>query len=109
MDARRIGVFMLVPVLLLISFLPLSTAGQAQKSNAAYSPTVPNTWDEEALASLEVPLAGPGHSPKHISAADYYRLPVRPIYKSYTQYRPGPRAERLSGLAPAARSDCPLG
>jgi hypothetical protein len=86
MNARRVGLLMLVPVSLLISFLPLSKAGQAQNSSVAYSPTIPKTWDEEALASLEVPLADPGHSPEHISAADYYRLPVRPIFKSYPQY-----------------------
>jgi hypothetical protein len=88
MDARRIGVFTLVAVSLLISFLPFSKAGQAPKSSATYSPTIPKTWDEEALASLEVPLADPGHSAKHISAEDYYRLPVRPIYKSYPKYDP---------------------
>jgi hypothetical protein len=31
-------------------------------------------------------LASPRHSPEHISADDYYRLPVRPIYKSYPAY-----------------------
>ena len=87
MDAR-VGLLTIVPFALLISFLPHSKAGQAQKSSAAYSPAIPKTWDEEALASLEVPLADPGHSPKHISAEDYYRLPVRPIYKSYPQYEP---------------------
>jgi hypothetical protein len=61
-------------------------ASQAQKPPPAYEPVVPRTWDEQALAELEVPLAVPSHSPKHISAEVYYRLPVRPIYKSYPAY-----------------------
>jgi len=40
------------------------------------------------MAKLEVPLAYPRASPKHISADDYYRIPIRPIYKSYPKYHP---------------------
>ena len=109
MDARRVTLFVLLPVSLPIAFLAFINASHAQKPVATYKPIIPKTWDEQALASLEVPLAEPSHSPRHISAEDYYRLPVRPIYKSYHQVRLGPRAARLSGLAPAARPDCPLG
>jgi hypothetical protein len=31
---------------------------------------------------LEIPLADPVGSPKHVSADYYYRIPVAPIYKS---------------------------
>jgi hypothetical protein len=41
------------------------------------------------MATLEVPLANPIGSPKHVSAGYYYRIPVRPIYKSYPVYAPG--------------------
>jgi hypothetical protein len=41
------------------------------------------------MATLEVPLANPIGSPKHVSADYYYRIPVRPIYKSYPIYAPG--------------------
>ncbi|HXG67082.1 MAG TPA: di-heme oxidoredictase family protein [Blastocatellia bacterium] len=41
------------------------------------------------MASLEVPLADPAGSPVHVSAEYYYRIPVRPIYKSYPVYAPG--------------------
>jgi hypothetical protein len=41
------------------------------------------------MATLEVPLANPIGSPKHISADYYYRIPVRPIYKTYPVYAPG--------------------
>jgi hypothetical protein len=36
-----------------------------------------------------VPLADSIGSPKHVSADYYYRIPVRPIYKSYPVYAPG--------------------
>ncbi len=41
------------------------------------------------MAALEVPLANPIGSPKQVPAEYYYRVPVRPIYKSYPIYAPG--------------------
>jgi mono/diheme cytochrome c family protein len=52
-------------------------------------PTIPKTWIDAEIASLEVPLADPAGSPKRVSAQYYYRIPVRPIYKSYPFYAPG--------------------
>src|SRR5262249_42077013 len=80
-----------------------------RKPQAAYNPAIPKTWDETALADLEVPLADASHSPKHISASDYYRIPVRPIYKSYPKYQvdkesPGYR-ERLRQQEPVVLWD----
>ena len=49
---------------------------------------VPLVWDDEALATMGVPLAVPEASPKFVSSDWYYRIPVRPIYKSYFIYRP---------------------
>jgi hypothetical protein len=54
-----------------------------------FRPAIPKTWVDEAIASLEVPLATPGASPRHISAQYYYRIPARKIYKSYPIYAPG--------------------
>jgi hypothetical protein len=76
-------------LLLLVSLAVLVTGGQSQKSGTAFTPTIPKTWDDEAIASLEVPLADPVGSPKHVSADYYYRIPVPPIYKSYPIYAPG--------------------
>src|SRR5215470_11143165 len=64
-------------------------SGQAQKTNGAFTPAVPRTWDDQAIASLEVPPADPTVSRAHVSADYYYRIPVRPIYKSYPVYAPG--------------------
>ncbi|MBV8818551.1 MAG: hypothetical protein JO022_09360, partial [Acidobacteriaceae bacterium] len=49
---------------------------------------VPVTWDSKAVAELEVPLANPRYSAKHISQDEYYKIPARIIYKSYPVYRP---------------------
>ncbi|MGH7495240.1 MAG: hypothetical protein ACREOO_22955, partial [bacterium] len=61
---------------------------QSQSSISTWSPAIPQTWDEQALASLEVPLAESEFSPQHISAGYYYGIPVRPIYKNYPIYTP---------------------
>jgi hypothetical protein len=50
---------------------------------------IPKTWDDAAMATLEVPLAYPAGSPKHVSSGYYYRIPVRPIYRQYPVYAPG--------------------
>jgi hypothetical protein len=50
---------------------------------------IPRTWRQADVARLEVPLANARHSPVHIAEEDYYRIPVRVIYKSYPVYRPG--------------------
>src|SRR5215510_6459669 len=107
MSARRMRVlvFLLVPVLG-VFFL---VAGQAQKPQNNFPPVIPKTWDEQALASVELPLASTGVSPEHIPADYYYRMPVRPIYKSYPIYAPGrePRGyfERLKQLEPEIMFD----
>jgi hypothetical protein len=54
-----------------------------------FSPVIPKTWDQDALASLEVPLPNPEFSPKAVPADYYYRIPVRPIYRGYPVYAPG--------------------
>ena len=87
MDTRRIGRAMFFLFLVFISFSLIST-GQAQKPNSPYKPDIPRTWDDAALADLEVPLADANNSPRHISSDEYYRIPVRPIYKSYSPYHP---------------------
>ena len=49
---------------------------------------VPRAWDDQGLATLVLPLADPAASPEHVPAEYYYRIPVRPIYRSYPVYRP---------------------
>jgi len=76
-----------------VSTAAVVNRGQPQKAKAseteAFLPDVPKTWDDQEMAALELPLAKPVGSPKHVSADYYYRIPVRPIYKSYPVYVPG--------------------
>ncbi len=70
---------------------------------------IPKVWDDDALASMELPLAAPSRSPKHVASTYYYRIPVRPIYKSYPIYaaKKEPRGyfERLQRQEPEIAFD----
>ena len=59
---------------------------QLQKENPTQ---IPETWDPDAIASVEIPLADSKHSPTHISKDYYYRIPTRRVYKSYPVYAYG--------------------
>jgi hypothetical protein len=50
---------------------------------------IPLTWNSNDVEGLEVPLADPRFSPKHISQEEYYKIPARVIYKNYPVYYPG--------------------
>jgi hypothetical protein len=65
-------------------FVVPSPLGAAQ----SFSPAIPRTWDPEALRDLELPLAGLGKPPSHITPEYYYAQKVRPIYASYPVYHP---------------------
>lgn len=83
----RITSHVLAGALLIIS-LGITTSvrsGEAQRSKTI----IPKTWDDAAMPTLEVPLANPIGSPKDVSAEYYYKIPVRPIYRSYPIYAPG--------------------
>lgn len=45
-------------------------------------------WNDQAMKDLEIPLAHSKFSPKHIPAEAYYRIPVRPVWKTYPVYHP---------------------
>src|SRR5580698_1323895 len=73
-------------ILCIASFWSVLAWSQSSKNPAL---VIPRTWDDAAMKTLEVPLANPTASPKHVSADYYYRIPVRPIYKQYPVYAPG--------------------
>lgn len=74
-------------VILAVATATLKLSGQAER--IADVRAIPKTWDEQAIATLEIPLANPVGSPKHVTADYYYRIPVEPIYKHYPVYAPG--------------------
>ena len=55
----------------------------------AAQPSVPKMWNAGELASFELPLVNADRSAQHATPDYYYRLAVRPIYKSYPIYAPG--------------------
>ena len=55
----------------------------------AAQPSVPKAWDAGELAAFELPLVNADRSAQHATPDYYYRLAVRPIYKSYPIYAPG--------------------
>jgi hypothetical protein len=98
----RLGILALALSVLPITVVMTNAAGQNDQENPR--PQVPRTWDDRAMATLEVPLADASASPVPVSADYYYRIPVRPIYKTYPVYHPSQEPsgyfERLNGLEP---------
>ena len=82
-----IKLFVAAPLAFL--FIIASISGSpAQNPKKKWSPIIPKTWDDEAVASIELPLPYARYSPTHVSSDYYYSIPVRPIYKDYAIYRP---------------------
>src|SRR5215813_8304618 len=79
---------LLITVALVFSSITASTSSIAQDSKKTWSPDIPKTWDDNAMLSLQIPLAHPAVSPKFISSDYYYKMPVRPVYRSYPIYHP---------------------
>lgn len=50
--------------------------GLAPESESCTSPQIPRTWDDEAVAEVEVTLANPAYSPAPVTS-DYDYLAVR--------------------------------
>ena len=51
-------------------------------------PSVPRTWDDEAVRTMELPLVGLGAPPRHVSSEYYYSTPTSRIPKTYPVYAP---------------------
>jgi len=50
---------------------------------------IPKAWNDGAIDSLEVSSPARDYTPRHVRSEYYYRIPVRPIYRTYPRYRPG--------------------
>lgn len=73
-------------------FAPAESRQRPKKRRDAASdapPPVPRMWDDEAIATMDLPLADAKVKLVHAKAEDYYRIPARTIYKSYPVYAPG--------------------
>lgn len=87
-DARRVRGMKAVASICFGLVVAVSTAGQLYQ-RPDFSPTIPRTWDEGALSTLEVPSPDPAFTPKAVPVDYYYRIPVRPIHRGYPVYAPG--------------------
>ena len=102
MRAKSIRLFILA---VFISFVLCRVCfnSQAQNTETRYSPAIPKTWDEAALADWATPVAGLNLRPKHISEKEYYSLPVENL-RSYPVYfegrEPAGYWEMLQGVGP---------
>jgi hypothetical protein len=77
-------------LLLLAGSALIVVCGAAAIARQPHDGTViPRTWDDEAVARSLLPLADASASPKHVTTDEYYRIPVKPIYKGYPVYAPG--------------------
>src|SRR5262249_9498074 len=65
---------------------------QAQQTESSFTPVIPKTWDEAALAEWVTPVAGLNVRPIHISAKEYYSMPVENL-RTYPVYVPGREPE----------------
>src|SRR4051812_39016559 len=95
------------PALAILAVLSLTATDgcrRAQEAGACKPPTIPKVWDDDAIASLELPLVDPTRSPRLPLAGYYDAIPVRKIYKGYPVYRgdtqPPGYIEQLRGRKP---------
>ena len=51
-----------------------------------FRPQIPHMWDDASMSDVELPLPRPQYSLRMLPAEDYYRIPVRPVYKTYPVY-----------------------
>ena len=81
------GRLLALPAALLAGGLVVA-GGNAPRAQPARA-EIPRTWVDAEVADVEVPLAHAEASPVHVTADYYYKIPVRPIYRSYPIYAPG--------------------
>ena len=74
----RIGFVSLISIITPTLLWPQST----------YRPDIPKTWEEAGLAEWATPIAGLNVRPTHISAKDFYSMPVDNL-RTYPVYYPG--------------------
>ena len=74
--------------LLRVVLVAVSLVTASAQPRTSWSPVIPRTWDEAALKDWATPLASLNVPPTHMSAKQYYALPVDNL-KTYAVYAPG--------------------
>ncbi len=70
---------------MVLAILALACSCPAQE----FRPDIPRVWDDSAVKDFELPLVQRDRSPRYMSAEEYYKLKVRPIYRAYPVYAAG--------------------
>jgi hypothetical protein len=89
MDRKFAALCLGCVIIALFLSIPKERTSAQTSGGERFTPSIPRTWDDQAMAELEIRLADPRASPKHVSAEYYYRIPVRPLRKTYPVYAPG--------------------
>jgi len=76
------------PIAIVLFTFSICVAWAQPDAARSYRPNIPKTWDNQAVRTMELPLVGLGETATHISGDEYYRLPIRKIYRSYPVYHP---------------------
>ncbi|MCU1330562.1 MAG: hypothetical protein JWN34_5932 [Bryobacterales bacterium] len=95
---------------ILVLILAASFAcAQSRRSEQRFRAQVPRMWDDAAMADLELPLPRARYSLRQVKAEYYYRIPIRPVYKTYPVYpiqnEPAGYIDRLQHEDPAVVFD----
>ena len=57
------------------------------RAEQSFHPQIPKAWNDAEVATYELPLSY-GKPAQYMSAAEYYAIPARTIYRTYPIYRP---------------------
>ena len=83
--------------------------GEAQKSENNFSPVIPRTWDEEALALVELPLASTGVPPSIFQVITITGCPCDRFTKAIRFTPPAKsHADTLSGSNNSSLKSCSI-
>ncbi len=84
MSTKRSGVVFLGVLAATVLIGATRTAAPEESTSVE----IPRTWDDQAVASMGLHVANPAYSPVQAPSDYYYRMTVRPIYKTYPVYGP---------------------
>ena len=65
---------------------PAFLIGQS-RAEQSFHPQIPKSWNDAEVSTYELPLSY-GKPAHYMSAAEYYIIPARTIYRTYPIYRP---------------------
>jgi hypothetical protein len=86
---KRTGDSMLGQLISFVVWLLLALTARTVSLASGDLVPVSRLWDDRVVASVTLPSAIPGTRTLYLSSDYYYRIPERPVRKSYPFYAPG--------------------